>query len=87
MKKKYRVITREYLGSGVDSINIGNITSSRFFDFSDELLAKQFFYKEIGSFLYAIEDIEDIFKLESKNKKQLDFFCPGFVRRFILIYL
>lgn len=83
MKKKFRVIVREFSGTCID---IDNIIFSRIYDFSHEHLANQFFYNAIGSFIYAIDDIEDIFKLETDDKKQLDIFCRGFVRRFILIH-
>lgn len=77
MKKKLTVTIREIVGS--DTINF-----SKIYVFCSEDSAKKFFYSKIGEFLYSIDDIYDIYKCETDNKMQLDIFCRGFVRNFIL---
>lgn len=78
MKKKFCVIVREIVGN--DSIRF-----SKVYDFPCEESALKFFYTEIGSFLYSIDDIYNIFKSETDNKMQLDIFCRGFHRHFMLL--
>ena len=78
MKKKFCVIVREFVG-------IDTIRFSKIYKFPCEESALKFFYSEIGSFLYSIDDIYDIFKSETDNKMQLDIFCRGFYRQFILL--
>lgn len=77
-KKEFKVIVREVVG--IDTINF---SKTNVFPF--EIMAKDFFHSEIGSFLYSIDDIEDIFKSESDNKFELTIFCRGFYRKFILL--
>ncbi len=78
MKKKFRVIVREIVGTET-------IVFSKVYDFPCLESARKFFYTEIGSFLYSIDDIYNIFKCENDNKMQLDIFCRGFHRHFILL--
>lgn len=79
MKKEFKVIIREVVG--IDTINFSKVAV-----FRSEDSAKEYFYSKIGAFLYSIDDIYDIYKCETDNKMQLDIFCRGFVRNFILIY-
>lgn len=78
-KKKMTVIIREIVG--VDTINF-----SKLHVFASEDSARKFFYSEIGAFLYGIDDIVDIFKSETENTQQLDIFCRGYYRQFILLH-
>ena len=77
MKKKFRVIVREIVGT--DSIGF-----SKVYDFPCLERARMFFYTAIGDFLYNIDDLEDIYKRETEDTSQLDVFCRGFYRQFIL---
>lgn len=77
-KKEFKVFICEVVG--FDTINF-----TRVYKFSSKALARKFFYSSIGSFLYGIDEIEDIFKSETENKQQLDIFCRGYVRKFILL--
>ena len=78
MKKKFRVIVRELTETNT-------IIFSKTFGFSSFENSAKFFYSEIGSFLYSIDDLYDIFKSETDNKMQLDIFCRGYYRQFILL--
>lgn len=78
MKKKFSVTIREIIGT--DSIRF-----STNYGFSTLSSAQEFFYAQIGAFLYSIDDIYNIFKSETDNKMQLDIFCRGFHRHFILL--
>lgn len=78
-KKKMTVIIREIIG--VDTINF-----SKLYVFASEESARKFFHSKIGAFLYDIDDIEDIYKTETENTQQLDIFCRGYHRQFILLH-
>lgn len=76
-KKDFKVIICEIVG--FDTINYKGVYS-----FCTLASARKFFYSSIGSFLYRIDEIEDIYKCETDNKEQLDIFCRGYRRMFIL---
>lgn len=78
MKKKISVIVREIVGTD-------KIRFSMIYKFPCEESALKFFHSQIGAFLYSIDDLYDIYKSETDNKMQLDIFCRGFCRQFILL--
>lgn len=78
-KKKLTVTIREIVG-------VNTIRFSKLHLFACEESARQFFYSEIGAFLYGIDDIVDIYKTDTEISHELTIFCRGFYRQFTLLY-
>lgn len=77
-KKKFIVTVRQVSGTST-------VLFSRTYNFSSELDASKFFYSAIGSFLYSIDDIVDIYKTDTEISQELTIFCRGFYRQFTLL--